>query len=167
MKLIRLSDDIANSIDCPSNTAVDNVNVRAGVGFFQVLVNDQVVDVGTVIKAKGTLTQFRHNMQLEMKRVSVVHTTAEEAQSWAQAAEFKENVLSRPWIITVQEQDEFRQQEQRERQKAVERERSRREHRARKEQRLDKHRAKLAQYEEREDRELRKLEKRYNEGALI
>jgi hypothetical protein len=79
---------------------IDNVNVISQFGVFEVMVDHQPLDIGTVIKAKCTISEFRGFKQLEMKRVWIVTDTNEEAQAWAETASFKREVLAAPWHIS-------------------------------------------------------------------
>lgn len=93
-----------NPVDTSSTTTtIDNVNVISRLGLFEVLVAQQRLVIGTVVKAKGTISEFRGAKQLELKRIWVVTSTNEEAQAWAEAAAFKQAVLSRPWHISATE----------------------------------------------------------------
>ncbi|KAF2643536.1 hypothetical protein P280DRAFT_515933 [Massarina eburnea CBS 473.64] len=83
-----------------SNTVINNVNVHSHRGVFEVSVDHQQVDIGTVIKAKGTISEFRGLKQVELKRAWIVSTTNEEVQAWEKMATFKKDVLSRPWRLT-------------------------------------------------------------------
>ncbi len=52
VKIQRLDPAVSASVDCPSNTAVENVNVAAGLGVFDVVVDGRSLDIGTVVKAQ-------------------------------------------------------------------------------------------------------------------
>lgn len=99
VKINRLAPEIVESIDCPSNTEVDNVNVKAGIGEYTITVDGEELDVSSVVKVKGTISTFRDVKQLELKRIWVVRTTNEEAAFWSQLAKFKQETLSLPWVL--------------------------------------------------------------------
>lgn len=121
---------------------------------------DQKLDIGTVVKAKGTITEFREIKQLDLKRIWVVSTTVEEAQAWAETAAFKQNVLSKPWHITPAEGRQIKTNLKLDKKKLQDYDRRKAEHEAKKE----------AQRREKEkvlERQRRKEEVMMNAGALI
>jgi hypothetical protein len=87
----------------PSSTEIDNVDVQVGFGLPSLLVDKGVVPVGSILKVKGSITKFRAR-QLDLKRVFVVQNTAEEVKFWADVATHRRNVLSRPWVLTAEQQ---------------------------------------------------------------
>ena len=58
------------------------------------------VSLHSIIKAKGSLGEFRGNKQLLLRRVAVLHDTNDEVNAWTEAIKFKKNVLSKPWHLT-------------------------------------------------------------------
>jgi len=106
----------------PSNTVVDNLDLRQRVGRFPwLVVGGAVVDIGTVIKVKGTIDSFRGARQIKLERIWVVKDTNEEAKCWAETALWKREVLSQPWVLSrekreaVDEQLELEAREERRR----------------------------------------------------
>lgn len=89
------SDDPSNPLD----TGVKDMTVSAGLGHFDILIDGVLLEVGMVVKAKGTLASFREVRQLDLKRLTIVNDTNDEAAAWKAAAEFKRDVLSRPWVL--------------------------------------------------------------------
>lgn len=167
VKIIRLTPNIHNPTKSPSNTTVDNVNVVSRLGVFEVIVDHQQVDVGTVLKAKCTISEFRGQKQLELKRVWIVSTTDAEARTWAETAAFKKEILSIPWHIGSAEhkaiKKEIRSEQKRNREYEkfkAEHELKRKEQRRAREEYLAKREVKL------QDRR-RKEEIMMNSGALI
>jgi len=110
VKIKRLATNISAAIDCPSNTSVSNVNVRAGLGFFNVQIDDTTLDIGTVVKVKCTIEEFRGVKQLDLQRTSVVKTTAEEIKAWSGLSHFNKTVLSSPWVLTNEELEILQQE---------------------------------------------------------
>lgn len=159
VKIVRLTPDIYKATESPSNTIVDNVRVISRLGVFEVKIDDRQVDIGTVIKAKCTISEFRGAKQLEMKRAWIVSTTNEEAQAWAETAALKREVLSRPWHISSTEHRRIRKEIKLEKRKAQEYEVLMAEHQAKKEDR----RKAREQYLE---AQRRKEETMMNAGAL-
>ncbi|KAL8945227.1 MAG: hypothetical protein Q9211_000237 [Gyalolechia sp. 1 TL-2023] len=66
------------------------------------------IDVGSVVKVKGGISEFRGEKQLTLERISRVHTTNEEASAWAENATFYRDTLSRPWVVSQGKQQRAR-----------------------------------------------------------
>ena len=82
-----------------SNTLVDNLNVYDTWGLASLTIDNQPIRVGTVLKVKGTIAEFRER-QLELKRVFLVKDTNEEVVFWAGVAKHRRDVLSKPWVLS-------------------------------------------------------------------
>lgn len=91
--------DVDNGEVHPSNTLVDNLNVHDTRGLPSLFIDNQPVRVGSVLKVKGTIAEFRER-QVELKRVFVVRDTNEEVAFWAGVARHRRDVLSKPWILS-------------------------------------------------------------------
>ena len=167
MKITRLASDISSAVDCPSNTTVDNLNVVAQVGVFEVVVDGQNLDIGTVIKAKCTITEFRGDKQLDLKRVSIVRTTDEEAQAWADTAAFRQNILAKPWVLSPEELKRIEKGLKVQRKREKEHQRLKAEHEARKWARRRARDRKIAEWGQKAEKKRRKEEFIMNHGALI
>lgn len=100
LKIVRTGTEEQSLKKFRSNTTIGNVNVVSKSGVFEITVDDRIVNIGTVLKAKGTISEFRGAKQLELKRVQIVSSTEEEAQAWVDTAAFKTAVLSIPWRVT-------------------------------------------------------------------
>jgi hypothetical protein len=83
----------------PSNTLVDNLNVYDTWGLASLFIDNQPIHVGTVLKVKGTIGEFRER-QVELKRVFLVKDTNEEVVFWAGVAKHRRDVLSKPWMLS-------------------------------------------------------------------
>lgn len=142
-----------------SNTEVDNLDVVRQMGVFRVLVNKKPIDIGTILKIKSTISQFRGMKQLAMKIVHVVESTNAEADAWAEVAEYKRSVLSQPWVLTTSHQNRIDRDLKAEDLKEWEHEKRRRKHDARNAERRREHEEKLARRREQK-------EQHYNAGAL-
>ncbi|KAF2274091.1 uncharacterized protein EI97DRAFT_382203 [Westerdykella ornata] len=167
VKIIRLRPDEYDPAQSPSNTMVENVNVYSGLGNFAVMVNGEEIDVGTVLKVKGTISEFRGNKQVELKRVWIVKTTDEEVKAWLETARFKKEVLDVPWHITKGEHRRIVVAEKYEKKKRAEKERLQREY---EEKRMERKRRKEKEMAERERKlEIKRKQEEIimNEGALI
>jgi hypothetical protein len=167
VKIIRLTSGNYNPVDSPSNTQVSNVNVLSGLGVFEVTIDGQPVDIGTVLNAKCTISEFRHQKQLELKRVRIVRTTNEEAKAWAEAAAFKREVLSIPWHISSTEHRQIKKEIKMRKKQEEEEQRREAEKEAKIRRRKEAYDAYMAQREEKLERRRRKEEVMMNAGALI
>lgn len=83
------------------------------------------VSLHSIIKAKGSLGEFRGNKQLLLRRIAVLHDTNDEVDAWTETIKFKKNVLSKPWHLT----EEFINEE-----RAIEEEEGRKEKKRRKDE---------------------------------
>ncbi|KAF2765847.1 hypothetical protein EJ03DRAFT_279252 [Teratosphaeria nubilosa] len=106
----------------PSNTLVDNVSVSFEIGSPSLTIDAKIVNVGDVIKVKGTISTFRKIRQIEAKRMSVVKDTNAEAQHWSDMAAWRRDVLSKPWVLTTPQRygidEKIRKAEKAEKEKA-------------------------------------------------
>lgn len=173
-KIIRLTPDVYNPFESPSNTMVQNINVRSGMGHFSVLVDNTSVDIGTVLKVKGTISEFRGMKQVELKRCWLVRTTNEEVEAWAEAAAFKRDVLDKPWHIGSKDHKKIVAEIKREKRRnreyerlRLEREERRRVAEGKRERRRREWEEYLAKREVRVEMRRRKEEAEMNRGALI
>lgn len=102
---------------------------------------------GTMVKIKGTLSQFRSVMQLQLERFTFVPDTNAEMRFVEERSQFLVEVLSVPWVLAEAEIERLRVEEEEDGLRVAE-ERRRAERRARRR-------------EEREERDQRYLLKRY------
>jgi len=155
----RLENDQTDGEVFPSNTLVDNLNVHASFGLASLFINNQPVHVGAILKVKGTITLFR-NRQIELKRVFLVKDTNEEVQYWASLAQFRRDVLSKPWVLTHAQMktvdDEIEAQERRDR----ERKRT-------KQAKIVRDRERKGKNDEKKERQRKRLQEVLDDGALI
>lgn len=156
LKIVRIPPLEHSPVDTSSTTTIGNVNVVSRLGIFKVLVNQQSLDIGTVIKAKGTISEFRGIKQLDLKRIWVVTSTNEEAQAWAEVAAFKQAVLSRPWHISSTEGKKIKSSIRAEKKKEQDFQR-----------READHQVKIKEREARLETRRRKEEAMMNAGALL
>ncbi|KAL9075871.1 MAG: hypothetical protein Q9161_001264 [Pseudevernia consocians] len=110
------------------------------------------VDIGTVVKLKGGVGSFREVRQMLLERVSIIRTTNEEAAAWAENTAFRKEILSRPWVVS--EEDEKRARRKAE---GLDREKRAREERKRRKRREEEQgkRAALEKAKQREERKRR------------
>ena len=64
--------------------------------------------LGSIIKAKGSITTFRGIRQLSLERIFMVKDTAEEARCWAENTAFTRDVLEKPWVVGDEEERKWR-----------------------------------------------------------
>ena len=168
VKIKRLEQDIVSkhSVELASNTVVANVNVSTGFGVtwdFNVQVDGTSLNIGTVVKAKGVIEEFRGVRQIDLKRIKVLHTTAEEVREWAELAKWKTDTLNRPWYLGKRKLKELEEKEE-----ADARRKNAESQRKVEKQRLKTAKAeKMRAYEEKMETKRRKEEMMFNHGALI
>jgi hypothetical protein len=66
------------------------------------------LQIGSTVRAKGTLSRFRDVTQLQLLRLDVLADTSAEAAHIAARTAFFEHVLSKPWVLTRAEIDLLR-----------------------------------------------------------
>ena len=167
VKIIRAIPDVHNPVDSSSNTAIENVNIISRFGIFEVMVDRQPLNIGTIIKAKCTISEFRDLKQLEMKRVWIVSDTNEEAQAWTETAAFKRKVLSVPWHISSAEHKRITKEIKMEQKRNREYEQVKMEHTTKRKEQKRARENHMAQREKRLEARRRKEEVMMNAGALI
>ena len=62
------------------------------------------IDIGTVVKVKGTISIFRSVRQITLERLEIMPETNSEIKFWAQRTQVFANVLSKPWTLSMKEQ---------------------------------------------------------------
>ncbi|KAL9124732.1 MAG: hypothetical protein Q9217_005969 [Psora testacea] len=62
------------------------------------------VDVGTVVKVKGGIRDWRGGRQVSLERISIIHTTNEESVAWTENVAFRKDVLGKPWCLEEKEE---------------------------------------------------------------
>lgn len=144
----------------PSNTHVNNLNVNVDLGSPKVTIDGHLIDIGTVLKAKGTIDTFRSQRQLKLERVRIVKDTNEEVKAWQETANWKADVLSKPWVLTEAQKREVDVELERERVVEIEKSRVKKVKDA-------EHARKKRKYEERKEGKRRVLEGEFDKGALV
>jgi hypothetical protein len=167
VKIVRLTPKEYSPVDCISNTRINNVNVISGFGVFEVLIDHRQVDIGSVLKVKGTLDEFRGMKQLEIKRVWMLSSTNEEAKAWSETAAFKLEVLSKPWRLTSAEHRKIVDEMEREKKALRRYERKKAAHEAKVKEIKKTQQEHLARRQARLDARQQKEEVLHNKGALI
>lgn len=144
----------------PSNTLIDNLDVHVTLGAFKISIDKQPIDIGTVIKAKGTIDTFRKTRQLKLERIWIVKDTNAEAKAWAETAAWKRDVLSKPWVLTDQQRREIDEKIQQDELKEREKAKKRRKWDAKAAEKRKAH-------DERVEAKRRRMEERLDAGALV
>ncbi|KAL9614347.1 MAG: hypothetical protein Q9167_001150 [Letrouitia subvulpina] len=67
------------------------------------------IDIGSVVKVKGVVGEYRGEKQLMLERIFLIRTTTEEAAAWAEYSAFHRKVLSKPWVVGKEEQRRARE----------------------------------------------------------
>jgi len=167
IKVARLAPEIASSLECPSNTTVDNVNVHVKLGTFDVEVDGQILDIGSIVKAKCTIDEWKGVKQLDLAKIKVIRSMAEEINEWEEVAKWKREILDQPWVLDDKHLVEMEKKDRDQRQKQLDdqkkAEEKKRIHLAKKRERQQKQK----EYEEKWERRRRKEEVMMNAGALI
>ena len=68
------------------------------------------LDIGSVVKVKGTIGMFRDVRQISLERIIVVLDTNAEVQFWDQRTKLMVDVLSKPWNLSKEKQDRLKQE---------------------------------------------------------
>ena len=68
----------------------------------------RAVDIGTVVKVKGGVGKFRGEKQLLLEKISILHTTNEEAAAWAENTAFRREILDTPWTLSKKDEEQAR-----------------------------------------------------------
>jgi len=167
VKVTRLPPDITKTAECPSNTNVNNVNIRTELGIFDVVVDGQTLDIGSVVKVKCTIDEWKGTKQLELKRIRVINSTEEEIRTWEELVRWKRDVIGSPWFLKGETLKNLEQEDRNERKKRWEKDRAREEklkaHMIKRKEREARHKL----YAKKWERRRRKDENIMNAGALV
>ncbi|KAL9605886.1 MAG: hypothetical protein Q9179_000950 [Wetmoreana sp. 5 TL-2023] len=101
------------------------------------------IDIGSVVKVKGGISEFRGEKQITLERIFLVRTTNEEASAWTENAIFYRDVLSKPWVVSEREQQQAKREAE-----GVEQEREARKERKRRRKEREEQRERKAKGEE-------------------
>ena len=150
--------ELTNGQVHPSNTLVDNLNVYDTWGLASLFINNQPIHVGTVLKVKGTIAEFRER-QIELKRVFLVKDTNEEVAFWAGLARHRRDVLSKPWVLSPADMKVLDDQIEAETRKEEERKNARR-------AKYEVSKERKAENDEKRQRQAEKKRRLFDAGAL-
>jgi hypothetical protein len=169
VKITRLGKEqlLSNHVDNASNTTVENVNIVSKIGVFDIFVDGhKKLDIGTVVKVKAVVGEFRNVKQLELKRIYVLRTTGEEVKEWAEVARWKRDILSKSWVLTPERLMELDGEDARERRKQRDAEKKTLKYRQAKEEKLAKRREKIERHNAKVEKWRKMKEEEMNKGAL-
>ncbi|KIW34541.1 uncharacterized protein PV07_01318 [Cladophialophora immunda] len=110
-----------------------------------------LLDIGTTVQAKGTLTTFRSTRQLSLLRLDILPTTTHEMALIASRTQFLSSTLSRPWVLTREEQRKLRDEAQHERADDIERAKKRKTRETKRRDREERHRQIIEKEYEKEE----------------
>lgn len=167
VKLTRVIPEEGNPSNHFWKTTVPNVSIIAKIGRYDVLVDDFTLDIGTVVKVKGTISAFRNIRQLELRRIWVLRSTIEECDEWTEAAKFKAEVLSRPWTLSKERLRELQKAELEKRTKKEDAEKLAEQKRKLEAAKKVRKAARKKEHDTRKEVKRKKEEEFMNSGALI
>lgn len=108
------------------------------------------LDIGTVVQVKGTISTFRDVRQLNIERLSVVHSTNYEVLLMDARTKFHKEILMKPWAVSANRQKRLLRDAEVEKQTVMQRK-----------ERVVRLRARAKRLEEREKRHAYKIAKTY------
>jgi hypothetical protein len=74
------------------------------------------LDIGTVVKIKGKPSNFRHMKQIEIVKAEVMRSTEQEVKCWNEALQFRNDILSVPWVVSAADEEKLRRRAAKEKQ---------------------------------------------------
>lgn len=95
------------------------------------------VDVGSVIDIKGGLTTFREEKQIKIEKVKILKSTEQEVALWERRAQFRNEVLLPPWVLSEKQIRRCRKEEMKETGDDAEEKKKRRREKRREEKRIE------------------------------
>lgn len=57
------------------------------------------IDVGTIVDVKGGLSSFRDERQINVEKMVIVQSTAQEVVLWEKRTKFRREILDVPWLL--------------------------------------------------------------------
>lgn len=113
--LLTLDDSSGETIDIVCNKTSNHSVVRADGDGRDTEAEKRAslmrqIELGSVIKAKGTITTFRGIRQIHLERVAILLDTEAEVEFWKQRVQTFQDVLSKPWRLSKQQQKKLLQE---------------------------------------------------------
>ena len=162
VKIERRRVKAGDGAEYPSNTTVDNVDVKIELALPTLHLNAKAVEIGTVLEVKGTISVFRNTRQIDLARLFRIKDTNAEVAAWAKTAQWKRDVLSYPWLLSTEQRrrvdEKLREEQRQERETNI----RKRDWRAKHSQQIEQRRA----HEEKKEAKRKRAEVKYNFGAL-
>lgn len=135
-------------------TETENLEIHVRLGEPVLRLDGKRIEIGSIVRAQGTITAFRGERQIDLKRLFHVQNTNEEAEHWMRVAKWKETVLDQPWILTKEQrvaldqkarldEEKKRQRASNERKQAQSRDAHRKSKQKRREQKREEEEAKM------------------------
>jgi hypothetical protein len=124
------------------------------------------IDVGSVVKVKGTISAFRSVRQIALERLEVVLDTNAEVRFWTQRTQLFADVLLKPWKLSVEEQKQLLKEAEGEVEDLKERAARRVERLAKEQKRKKRHAEKIAKAYEVEERERQRVAEQMRQHGL-
>lgn len=103
VKIERKAEGRKRESEGSENSYTENVDVFLDMGLPVVMLHGKRVEIGEVMQVKGTLTTFRSEKQIVVKRLRRIPDTNQEAAWWSLMADWKRTTLSRPWVIAPED----------------------------------------------------------------
>jgi len=63
------------------------------------------IDVGAVVKMKGGINIWRDQKQIRLKAITLIKDTNDEVKCWNDALAFKKDIISKPWVVSAEEEE--------------------------------------------------------------
>lgn len=117
-------------------SSTTHVNITSAT---RTLVDIHELQIGAVVKVKGTLSRFRSIMQVQLERFWIVRDTNTQVAFWNDRTRFLVDVLSTPWSLDESQIAALRQRASYEEDRAVTERKRALERKRRHEHREDKH----------------------------
>jgi hypothetical protein len=124
------------------------------------------IDIGSVVKVKGTISAFRSVRQIALERLEVVLDTNAEVRFWTQRTQLFADVLSKPWKLSAEEQKRLLKEAEGEVEDSKERAARRVQRQAKDERREKRHAEKIAKAYEVEDWERNRVAEEVRQHGL-
>ncbi|PSR79214.1 hypothetical protein BD289DRAFT_485665 [Coniella lustricola] len=103
-----------------TTTTNNNTNINNGTSTTNATTNQAKlpvpladIDVGTILDIKGGLALFRGSKQIKILKATVLRSTQHEVAFWDKIAQFRHDVLEKPWYLSDKEVRRCRKDEER------------------------------------------------------
>ena len=124
------------------------------------------IDVGSVVKVKGTIGSFRSVRQIALERLEIFPDTNAEVRFWVQRTQLFADVLSKPWTLSAEEQKRLLEEAEGDAENTRGRAAKRNERLAKEQRREKRHAKKIAHAYEVEERERERVAEETRQDGL-